>query len=87
MKSLKRSCAAANSLTSGVKILSSVEVSYSRTRIKETRIKETFGYKKRFHSFTFMQDKLSTLIGQLMKETVDKRNSFLTALCVSLIRV
>ena len=28
---------------------------YSRTRIKETRIKETFGYKKRFHSSDFMQ--------------------------------
>ena len=31
---------------------------YSRTRIKET-----FGYKKRFHSSDFMQVKLSTLIG------------------------
>ena len=29
----------------------------------KTRIKETFGYKKRFHSSAFMQDKLSTLIG------------------------
>ena len=53
---------------------------YSRTRIKETRIKETFGYKKRFHSSDFMQVKLSTLIGQLIKETMDKkRNPFLTA--------
>ena len=37
---------------------------YSRTRIKET-----LGYKKRFHSSAFMQDKLSTLIGQPIKET------------------
>ena len=51
---------------------------YSRTRIKETRIKETFGYKKRFHSSDFMQVKPSTLIGQLIKETMDKRNPFLT---------
>ena len=43
---------------------------YSRTRIKETRIKETFGYKKRFHSSDFMQFKRSTLIGQLIKETL-----------------
>ena len=50
---------------------------YSRTRIKETRIKETFGYKKRFHSSDFMQVKLSTLIGQLIKETMDERNLFL----------
>ena len=35
---------------------------YSRTRIEETRTKEKFGYKKRFHSSAFMQDKLSTLI-------------------------
>ena len=55
-------------------------VKYSRTRIKETRIKETFGYKKRFHSSAFMQDKLSTLIGQLIKN-MDKRNPILTALC------
>ena len=48
---------------------------YSRTRIKET-----FEYKKRFHSSTFRQDKLSMLIGQLIKETMDKKNSFLTAL-------
>ena len=40
-----------------------------------TRIKETFGYKKRFHSSNFMQDKLSTLIGQLIKETIKIRNS------------
>ena len=46
--------------------------------MKETRIKETFGYKKRFHSSDFMQVKLSTLIGQLIKETMDKRNPFLT---------
>ena len=62
-------------------------VKYSRTRIKETRIKETFGYKKRFHSSDFMQVKLSTLIGQLIKETMDKRNPFLTAQWVSFIRV
>ena len=37
-------------------------VHYSRTRIKET-----FGYQKRFHSSAFM---LSTLVGQLMKETL-----------------
>ena len=57
----------------------SYQVTYrcSRSRIKETRKKETFGYKKHFHYFAFMQGKLSTLIGQLMKETVDKRNSFL----------
>ena len=52
---------------------------YSRTRIQETWIKETFGYKKRFHCSDFMQVKLSTLIGQLIKETIDKRNPFLTA--------
>ena len=28
---------------------------YSRTRMKEKQIKETFGYKKRFHS-AFMRD-------------------------------
>ena len=55
------------------------ENEYSRTRIK-TRIKETFGYKKRFHSSDFMQVKLSTLIGQLIKETMDKSNPFLIAL-------
>ena len=58
---------------------SAVFYNYSRTRIKETRIKETFGYKKRYHSSDFMQVKLSTLIGQLIKETMDKRNPFLTA--------
>ena len=42
---------------------------YSRTRIKET-----FGYEKRFNFSTFMQDKLSTLIRQVIKETVNKRN-------------
>ena len=42
--------------------------------MKETRIKETFGYKKRFHSPAFMRDKHSMLIGQLIKETMDKRN-------------
>ena len=47
--------------------------------LKETRIKETFGYKKRFHSSDFMQVKLSTLIGQLITETMDKRNPFLIA--------
>ena len=52
-----------------------------------SRIKETFGYKKRFLSSHFMQDKLSTLIGQLMKETMDKTNSFLAAQWVSFIRV
>ena len=36
--------------------------------------RETFGYKKRFPSSAFMQDKPSTLIGQLIKETMDKRN-------------
>ena len=46
---------------------------YSRTRIKETRIKETFGHKRRFHSSAFMQDKLSMLIGQPMKETMDEK--------------
>ena len=51
----------------------------SGTRIKETQIKETFGYKKRFHSSDFLQVKLSTLIGQLIKETMDKKNLFLTA--------
>ena len=56
-----------------------IETIYSRTLIKETRIKETFGYKKRFHSSDFMQVKLSTLIEQLIKETMDKRNPFLTA--------
>ena len=43
---------------------------YSRTRVKETRIKETFGYKKRFHSSTYVQDKRFMLIGQLIKETL-----------------
>ena len=31
------------------------------------RIKGTFGYKKRFQSSAFVQDKLSTLIGQLIE--------------------
>ena len=66
-----------------VKMTISIEfLIYSRTRIKDnriTRIIETFGYKKRFHSSDFMQVKLSTLIGQLIKETMDKRNPFLTA--------
>ena len=53
------------------------KLDYSRTRIKETRIKETFGYKKRFHSSALMRDKLYTLIGQLIKETMGKRNTFL----------
>ena len=53
----------------------SPQKNYSRTRIKET-----FEYKKRFHSSAFIQDKLSMLIGQLIKETMDKRNSILTAL-------
>ena len=48
---------------------------YSRTRIKET-----FGYKKRFDSSAFIHDKLSTVIGQLITETMDERNSFVTAL-------
>ena len=48
--------------------------------MEETRIKETFGYKKRFHSSAFMQDILSTLKGQLIKATLYNRNSFLTAL-------
>ena len=39
-----------------------------------TRIKETFGYKKCFHSSAFMQDKLSALIGQQLKEIMGKRN-------------
>ena len=47
--------------------------------LKKLRIKETVGYKKRFHS-AFMRDKPFTLTGQLIKETMDKRNSFLTAL-------
>ena len=64
-----------------------ITIKYSRTRIKETRIKETFGYKKHFHSSAFMQVKLSTLIGQLINETMDKRNFFPTALWVSFIRV
>ena len=42
---------------------------YSRTRMEETRIKETFGYKKRFHSSAFKQDKLSNI-----DKTTDKRN-------------
>ena len=33
-----------------------VKKKYSRTRIKETRMRETFGYKKRFHSSAFTQD-------------------------------
>ena len=55
-------------------------VFYSRTRIRETRIKETFGYKKRFHFSVFMQDKLSALEGQMINETMNKGNFFLTAL-------
>ena len=43
-----------------------IKVEYSRTLIKETQIKETFGYKKRFHSSDFMQVNISTVIGQLM---------------------
>ena len=46
---------------------------------KETRIKVTFGYKKRFHSSDFMQVKLPALIEKLIKETMDRRNPFLTA--------
>ena len=56
-----------------------VALGYSRTRIKERRIKETFGYKKRFHPSDFMQVRLSTFIGQLIKESMDKRNPFLIA--------
>ena len=44
---------------------------YSRTRIKET-----FGYKKRFHSSDFMQVKLSTLLGQLIKKLWIKETLF-----------
>ena len=55
---------------------------YNRTRRKETRIKETFGYKKRFHFSTFMLDKLFIFIRQLKKGIMDKRISFLTALSV-----
>ena len=47
-------------------LFASQPTKYSRTRIKETRIKETFGYKKRFHCSAFMQDRPSTLIGQLI---------------------
>ena len=46
---------------------------------KRNTDKKTFGYKKRFHSSDFMQVILSTLIGQLIKKTMDKRNPFLTA--------
>ena len=64
-----------------VQVIARVRSSYyNRTRIKETRIKETFGYKKRFHNSAFMHDKLSMLIGRLIKETKDKRNFGLTAL-------
>ena len=57
-------------------------------RFKRNTAKKTFGYKKRFHSSAFMQDQLSsTLTGQLIKETMDKTNSFLPALCVSFNRV
>ena len=43
-------------------------------------IKETFGYKKRFRSSARILNKLSMLKGQLIKETIDKSNSFLTAI-------
>ena len=52
---------------------------YSQTVIK-TRIKETLGYNKNFQSSAFMQNKISMFIGQLINMTIDKRNSFLTAL-------
>ena len=55
--------------------------------MEQTRIKATFGYKKRFHSSAFVQDILSTLKGQLIKETMDRRNSLLAAILVSLIQV
>ena len=47
-----------------------IQLYYSRTRIKET-----FGYKKRFHSSAFMQEDFITLY---VNRTTDKRNSFLT---------
>ena len=39
----------------------------------QTRIEETFGFKKRFHFSAFMQDKLSMQLEQRIKETMDKR--------------
>ena len=48
--------------------------------VSRARIKKLFRYKKLFYSSAFMQDELSMLIGQLIKETMDKRNSFLAAL-------
>ena len=49
-------------------------------KVQSNSDKRNYGYKKRFHSSDFMQVEFSTLIGQLIKETMDKRNSFLTAL-------
>ena len=45
--------------------------------VSRTRIKELFRYKKLFYSSAFMQDELSMLIGQLIKETMDKETLFL----------
>ena len=47
---------------------------YNRTRRKETRIKETFGYKKRFHFSTFILDKLLYLQTLYIHKTTEKRN-------------
>ena len=46
------------------------------SRYSRTRMKETFGYKKRFHSSAFMQDNLSMLIGQLIKNFSHRSLSF-----------
>ena len=48
-----------------------------RRKIKSNSDKETFGYKKRFHSSASMQDKLSMLIHVELIKTMDERNSFL----------
>ena len=52
-----------------IKLACFLKIKYSRTRIKETRVKETFGCKKRFHSSAFMQDK-----SFCVNRTIDKRN-------------
>ena len=51
--------------------------SYYCIIIRSNSDKRNIRIEERFHSSAFMQDKPSTLIGQLMKETMDERNSFL----------
>ena len=52
-------------------LLSNEKILRIQSNLDKTRIKKTFGYKKRFHSSDFMLDKLSTL--QWKPLTWDKR--------------